>query len=114
MTTYPPQAPGQGADFLNIMAQLGNVYTHSFQSSAQELWMSSTRIVQEHAARAIVNAAQDCMAALARNAVEIQQRSFADIVGAHQQALTQMGSAFTKAVMAGATPQPYTHLFAPA
>lgn len=115
MTTFPPQAPaGQGAEFLNIMAQLGNAYTHSFQSGVQEMWMSSFRIVQEHAARALVNASQECMAALAKNAVDIQQRSFADVVGANQQALTLMGSAFTNAVMAGVTPQTYTRLLAPA
>lgn len=112
MTTYPAYAPaGQGADFLNIFAQLGNAYSHSLQSTTREIWASSIRIVQEHAARAIANASQDCMAALARNAVDIQQRSLADLVGANQQALTLMGSAFTNAVMAGvAAPQNYARL----
>jgi hypothetical protein len=111
MTTYPPHASaGQGTDFLNIMAQLGNAYTQSWQSRGQEMWLSSMRIVQEHTARAFVNAAQECMAALAQNAVDVGQRSFADIVGANQQAFTLMGSAFTNAVMAGATPQAYPRL----
>ena len=115
MTTYPAFAPAApGTDFLNIFAQLGNAYSHSFQSSAQEIWMSSARIVQEHTARAITNASQDCMAALAKNAADIGQRSFADIVGAHQQALASMGAAFTKSVMAGAAPQNVGKLFLPA
>jgi hypothetical protein len=106
MTTYPAYAPaGQGAEFLNIVAQLGNVYSHSFQSTARDMWMSSFHIVQDHAARAFANASQECLAALARNAVDIQQRSLADLVGANQQAFALMGSAFTKAVAAGAAPQ---------
>ncbi|QBE65237.1 hypothetical protein [Pseudoduganella lutea] len=115
MTTYPafpPAAPG--ADLLNIFAQLGNTYTHSLQSSTQEIWMSSMRIVQEHTARALANASQDCMAALAKNAADIGQRSFADIVSAHQQAMASMGSAFTKSVMTGAAPQNFGKLFLPA
>ncbi|HEX8603948.1 MAG TPA: hypothetical protein VF774_14980 [Pseudoduganella sp.] len=114
MTTFPQNAPaGQGAEFLNIMTQLGNAYSSSFQSSAQEMWQSSFRIVQEHTARALANASQECAAELARNATQIGQRSFADIVGANQQALTMMGSAFTNAVMAGAAPQNYLRLLAP-
>jgi len=115
MTTFPAFAPaGQGAEFLNIMTQLGNAYTHSFQSNAQDIWLSSFRIVQEHTARALANASQDCAAALARNAAEIGQRSFADMVGANQQALTQFGSAFTNAVVASAAPQNYARLLTPA
>ncbi|GGY16627.1 hypothetical protein GJV26_22235 [Massilia dura] len=114
-TMFPASAPvGKGADFLNIMAQLGNAYSNSFQSSTQEIWLSSFRIVQEHTARALVNASQECAAALARNAAEVGQRSFSDIVGANQQALTMFGSAFTNAVMAGAAPQNYLRLLAPA
>jgi hypothetical protein len=118
MTTFPafpafaPDA--KGAEFLNIMAQLGNTYASSFQSNAQDMWSSSFRIIQEHAARALVNASQECAAALARNAAEIGQRSFSDIVGANQQAMTMMGSAFTNAVMTGAAPQNYLRLLAPA
>lgn len=111
MMTFPAYAPaGNGAEFLNIMAQLGNAYSNSFQSSSRDMWLSSCHIVQDHATRALVKASQDCAAALARNAAEIGQRSFSDIVGANQQAMTLMGSAFTNAVMAGAAPQNYVRL----
>ena len=106
MTTFPAYAPaGQGADFLNVFAQVGQAYAHSVQSSSQEMWLSSIRIVQEHTARAFVNASQECMAALARNAADIGQRSFTDIVGVNSQAMAVLGSAFTNAMLAGAPPQ---------
>lgn len=112
MVTFPAYAPaGNGAEFLNIMSQLGNVYANSLRSSSRDMWLSSFNIVQEHATRALVNASQDCAAALARNAAGIGQRSFADLVGANQQAMTMMGAAFTNAVMAA--PQHRVYPFGP-
>ncbi len=68
--------------------QVISVYQRAFEHSNQELWTSSIRIVQEHAARAWVEASQSCMAALAENAAAIQQRAFTELVGAQQEAAT--------------------------
>lgn len=46
------------------------------------------RIIQERTARAWIEASRSCMAALAENAAGIQQRAFAGLLGAQQQAAT--------------------------
>lgn len=81
--TFPAASSAGG-----MWEQIFSVYRRAFEHSNQELWMSSARIVQEHAARAWIDASQSCMAALAENAAGIQQRAFAQLLGAQQQAAT--------------------------
>jgi hypothetical protein len=52
----------------------------------------------------MVNATQECIAALAQNAAAIQQRSFARLGMANQKAMEIMTTAFTDAVTAGFKP----------
>jgi fibrillarin-like rRNA methylase len=104
ITTYPNLAPalkaGNNHPFVDMMSKVSNVYSDSMQTNAGELWMSSARIVQEHTTRAMVQATQECIAALAQNAAAIQQRSFARLGTANQQALEIMTAAFTSAMTA--------------
>jgi hypothetical protein len=108
ITTYPNLGPafeaGKNHPFVDMMSKVSDVYSDSMQTNAGELWMSSARIVQEHTARAMVQATQECIAALAQNAAAIQQRSFARLGTANQQALEIMTTAFTDAMMAGFKP----------
>jgi dihydrodipicolinate reductase len=109
MTTYPNLAPAieiaQNNPFLDMMSKVGNAYSDSMQTNAGELLMSSARIVQEHTTRAMVNATQDCIVALAQNAADIQQRSFVRIGTANQKAMEIMTTAFTDAMTAGFKPR---------
>ncbi len=68
------------------------------------MWMSSARTVQEHATRAMVNATQECIAALTQNATDLQQRSLARLGSANQQAPTLMTTAFTNAMKGACKP----------
>jgi hypothetical protein len=108
ITTYPTVAPaialGQDNPFLDMMSKVSNAYSDSMQTNASELWMSSARIVQEHTTRAMVNATQECIAALAQNAADIQQRSFVRLGTANQKAMEIMTTAFTDAITAGFKP----------
>ena len=106
MTTYPIASaikPGDNPLF-DMMTKVGSVYSDSLQSNANELWMSSARIVQEHATRAMVNAPQDCIAALTQNVADLQQRALVRIGSANQQAMTLMTTAFTNAMFSGFKP----------
>ena len=87
--------------FFNMMSQIGNVYSDSIKASASEMWMSSARIVQEHATRAMVNAAQECITALTQNASDLQQSSLLRLGSANQRAMELMTAAFTTAMTAG-------------
>lgn len=107
MTTYPIASaikPPDTNPLFDMMTKVSSVYSDSLQSNANELWMSSARIVQEHATRAMVNATQECIAALTQNAAEMQQRSFARLGSANQQAMTLMTTAFTNAMFSGFKP----------
>jgi hypothetical protein len=108
MTTYPtlvsPFKPGDSNPLFDMMAKVGSVYSDSMQSNANELWMSSARIVQEHATRAMVNATQECIAALTENAADLHHRSLARLGSANQEAMTLMTTAFTNAMMGGFKP----------
>jgi hypothetical protein len=107
-TAYPNLAPAfelsKNNPFFNMMSKVGDAYSDSMQTNANELWMSSARIVQEHTTRAMVNATQECIAALAQNAAAIQQRSFARLGTANQKAMEIMAAAFTEAMTAGFKP----------
>ena len=90
-----PAAPPAGT----VWGPMFSAYQRAFERSNQELWTSSARIVQEHATRAWVEASQSCMAALAENAAAIQQRAFANMIGAQQKAaataITEMTDTLT-------------------
>jgi hypothetical protein len=100
VTTYPVLAPAIEArnttPFFDLMSKVGNVYSDSLQPSASELWLSSARIVQDHTT--IFNATHECVMALAQNAADIQQRSFARLGAANQKAFELMTTGFTDAM----------------
>lgn len=86
----------------DLWTRIGSVYKESMQQSAQELWASSARIIQEHTTRAWIEASQSCMQALAENAAAVQQRAFAQMIKDHQKATdivtAQVGATFAKAL----------------
>jgi hypothetical protein len=90
-----PAMPSAG----NMWEQIFSGYQRAFEHSNHELWTSSVRIIQEHAARAWIEASQSCMAALAANASAIQQRTFADLIGAQQQAAVIAAKEVTEALV---------------
>lgn len=79
--------------------QVAGLYREAMQASAQQLWLSSANIVQEHTMRAFMAAAQSCAEALAKNAVEVQQQSMARFMDVNQKVAGMLGSAFTEAWM---------------
>jgi hypothetical protein len=104
VTTFPSPAPAIEIEaesknpFFDLMSKVGNLYSDSMQPDASELWLSSARIVQERTTPAIVNATRECISALAQNAADIQQRSFARLGAANQKAFELMTTAFTDAM----------------
>ena len=99
LTTYPASVAGSeianNNAFFDMMSQVGKVYSDSIKTNSSEMWMSSARIVQEHATRAMVNAAQECITALTQNASELQQRSLVRLGSANQRAMELMIDAFS-------------------
>jgi hypothetical protein len=95
--TFPGATPG-APPLVDIVARLHNAYTTPLQNSFQELWTSTGRIVQQQTAQAALEAAQRSFFALAQNAAEVQQRTFLQLCGAHQQAFTIMADAWTSAL----------------
>jgi len=79
--------------------QIAGLYRDATQASAQQLWLSSANILQEHTMRAFVAAAQSCAEALAKNAVEVQQQSMARFMDVNQKVAGMLGGAFTEAWM---------------
>ena len=102
--TTPTIEVGVNNPYLDMLTKIGNVYTDSAKGDADQLWKSSTRIIQEHTTRAFMSASQECMQALAQNAAAIQQQSIARMGTANQKAVEIMTSAFTDAMMAGFRP----------
>jgi hypothetical protein len=93
MTTvpFPTSAPRTFQWQLQFPAEINwdkiaQVYAGALQPAYQELWLSSARIIQEHALRAWIDASQACFNALVENAARIQQRALADLAAANQKA----------------------------
>jgi nitrogen-specific signal transduction histidine kinase len=107
-TTYSTLAPtlpvGSANPLFDMFAKINSVYTDTMQADASQLFMSSTRIIQEHTLQAMMNASQDCMAALTQNAASIQQQSMAHLGCANQKAVEIMMGAMTKAMAGGFKP----------
>lgn len=85
--------------FFDMATKVGKAYADSMQGDGEQLWMSSARIIQEHAMSTLVNATQGCMQALVQNAAASQQRSIARIGSANQKVFEIMSTAFTAAMM---------------
>ncbi|WP_377705544.1 hypothetical protein [Pseudoduganella sp. UC29_71] len=83
----------------NIWEPVFSVYQRAFEHTNQELWASSVRIIQEHAARAWIDASQSCMTALTENAAAIQQRAFTKLVDAQQEATAVAAKEVTEAIV---------------
>ncbi|QGZ37948.1 hypothetical protein IP92_03151 [Pseudoduganella flava] len=98
--TFPGATPS-APPLVDIVARLHNAYATPLQNAFQELWTSTGRIVQQQTAHAAMEAAQRSVVALAQNAAEVQQRTFLQLCGAHQQAFTMMTEAWTTALTGG-------------
>lgn len=83
---------------------IAGLYRNAAQQSAQQLFLSSANIIQEHTLRAFMAAAQSCADALAKNALSVQQQSMARFADANQQAMGMMGAAVIDAWTAGLRP----------
>jgi nitrogen-specific signal transduction histidine kinase len=107
-TTYSTLAPSLATvaqnPLFDMFTKINTVYADSFQADASQLFMSSARIIQEHTVQALMNASQDCMAALAQNAASIQQQSVAHLGSANQKAVEIMAHTIANAMTAGFKP----------
>lgn len=83
---------------------IADLYRDAMESNAQQLLLSSTRIIQEHTLRAFMDASRACAEALAKNAVTVQQQSMGRFADANQKAMTMMGSAVMNAWMGSLRP----------
>ena len=98
MNTAPlHMVPLNTAPLLETWNQIAGLYRDATQESVQQLWLSSTNIIQEHTIRAFMAAAQSCAEALAQNAMHVQQQSMARFIETNQKAAAMMGSAFADA-----------------
>ncbi|TFW33247.1 hypothetical protein [Massilia horti] len=101
-------APVFGLDmnhiFVDTSSKIAALYSEAMRASAEQLWVSSARIVQEHVMQALVAASQSCAEALAKNAAAVQQQAFSRLAGANQQAAEMMGRAFVDSWMAAMKP----------
>jgi hypothetical protein len=89
---------------VNLMNEVGKKYTDALQASFQQTWMSSARIIQEHAAKVMTALTQESMAAMAEIAAQAQQRSYAQLLEANQQVASMFTSAFAQAMAGGSRP----------
>lgn len=106
-TTFTPGAGWHGATpppLFDAWSGIANVYRDAMEASAQQLVLSSTRIIQEHTLRAFMDASRACADALAKNAVTVQQQSMERFADANQKALTMMGNAYMNAWMGSFKP----------
>jgi hypothetical protein len=90
--------------YQDAFSKIAKVYSDSLRANTEQLWMSSTHIVQEETIKAFVTASQSCMEALAKNAESVMQQSFGRMVGANQQAFEIMSRTFTDAMSGGLKP----------
>lgn len=81
-----------------MWARIGILYKDAMDASAQDLLLSSTRIVQEHTLRAMVAASQSCAEALAQNAAKVQQQSVERMFTANRRAAEIMGQTWLEAM----------------
>jgi len=95
-----PPLPAFDNQFLQTWIRVGSVYKDTLDASAQDLFMSSARIIQEHTVRAFVSAAQACAQALAENATKVQQQSLVRFASANQKAVEIMGQAWIEGMTA--------------
>jgi hypothetical protein len=100
----PAFTPGINNPFLEPWSKLVTLYKEAMEESAQQLMVSSARIIQEHTMRALMAAAQSCAEELAQNAAKVQQQSMLRFASANQKAFEVMGRAYMDAMMAGIKP----------
>lgn len=81
-----------------MWSRIGIVYKDAFDASANDLVVSSTRIVQEHTLRAMVAASQSCAQALAQNAAKVQQQSLDRMITANKKAAEIVGQTWLEAM----------------
>lgn len=101
-TQHPAGASALGARFdsrfFETWARVGILYKDALDASAQDMVVSSARIVQEHSLRAWVAASQACSQALAQNAAAVQQQSFDRFLDANRKAAEIMGQSWLDAM----------------
>ncbi|WP_020653947.1 hypothetical protein [Massilia niastensis] len=81
--------------YQDAFSKITKVYADSIRANTEQLWLSSTQIVQEETIKAFVSASQSCMEALAKNAESVTQQSFGRLVDANQKAFEIMGQVYT-------------------
>ena len=102
---FPTAMPSSGDNpAANLMTELGKTYADALQANFQQSWMSSARIIQEHATRVMSTFTQESVAAMAEIAAQAQQQSYGQLLNANQQVASAMTSAFTKAMTEGFKP----------
>jgi exonuclease VII large subunit len=95
-----PAQIGNGNEFLSLMNEISKTYASAFQVNVQDTWMSSSCIVQDHAARAFAKMVQESTAALTEIVTDAQQRAYGQLVNANQQAASQIAAALMKTMTA--------------
>jgi hypothetical protein len=93
-STVPHPMMGMNNIYLDAMTRVAGLYRESMQANAEQLMISSARIVQEHVMRAMVMASQSCAEELAKNAAALQQQWMTRLAGTNQKAMETMGRAF--------------------
>ena len=83
---FIPFDASSAAPATDLWSRISAVYKQTMQDASQELWISSARIIQEHTARALLEASQACLKALAENASAVQQRAFSQLIRDNQKA----------------------------
>jgi hypothetical protein len=99
--TFPTFEPRTNNPMVDMWWQVAGMYKDALRADSEQLWVSSARIVQEHTMRALVTASQSCAEALAKNAAEVQQKSFARLTETNQKAMEMMGRALVDAWTGG-------------
>lgn len=82
--TFFPFASQQQTD--DTLHKVGTLYSDTLQKAWQEWFSSSALIVQQHATRVWVETSQECFKALAENTARLQQKTWLQLLGTHQQA----------------------------
>jgi hypothetical protein len=106
--TYPipiqTYTTGMPNNVFEMWPRVTGLYRDAMEASAQQLLLSSSRIIQEQTLRAFVAASQACAEALAKNAVVVHQQSLARLADANQKAAVMIGRAVVDVWMVGLKP----------
>ena len=103
-TNLSPIYPAMSNPYLGMWSELAGVYRGAMKANAEQLVLSSAKIIQEHMLRALITTSQSCADALTKNAMSIQQQSMERFSEANGKAVAIMGRAYTQAWTASLPP----------